>query len=120
MAEKRTQRNANEAADKAYDDTLVYDEAAYLQPRRPHGPEYPDLPRALEDAHGERVDDPEGGDGHRNAHDGVEEHALAVEVALYLRLPLGVRVQRELWILFQDLLDPALQGVPVGAPPGLY
>src|SRR3712207_8180523 len=74
----------------------------------------------FEDAHGERVDHPEGGDGDRDAHDGVEEDVLAVEVPLYLRLPLGVGVERELRVVSQDAFDPPGQRAAVGAGLGLY
>src|SRR5215208_8187834 len=52
VSEQGADGDADEASDEAYDDPLVYDETADLQPRRPHGPQDPDLPRALEDAHG--------------------------------------------------------------------
>ena len=116
VAEQRAQRDADEAADQAYDDPLVDYEAAYLEPRRPHGPEDPDLAGTLEDAHGEGVDDPEGGDGDRDAHDGVEEDVLAVEVALYLRLPLGVRVERELRVVRKTVFDLCAPGLPGRSP----
>src|SRR5215217_2403323 len=120
VSEQGADGDADEASDEAYDDPLVYDEPADLEPRRPHGTQYADLAGTLEDAHGQGVDDPEGRDGDRDAHDGVEEDVLAVEVVLYLSLPLCVGVQRELRVASQDLLDLPGQRAAVRAWLGLY
>ena len=53
-------------------------------------------------------------------YNGVEEDVLAVEVAFYLRLPFGVRVERELRVVLENGFDPACQGFSVGARPGFY
>src|SRR5215207_2877345 len=102
VAEQGADGDADEAPDQAYHHPFVYDDAPDLHPRRSDRPQDTDLARPLEDAHGQRVDDPEGRDGDGDAHDRVKEHVLAVEVALDLLLPLRIGVERELRVVPQN------------------
>src|SRR3712207_903016 len=83
VAEQGTNGHADEAPDEAYDYAFVYDEAPDLEPGGAYGPEDPDLPRAFEDAHGERVDDPEGRHRDRDPHRS-EEHTSELQSRQYL------------------------------------